>query len=302
MLPLTAIGTPANGARSPGTTSSAASKAFSAATSMKALMAGSSASMRRRAASTTSRGLASPERTSAAVSSAETNARSSTRPGTLAVTLRAAMALERLITATTGLATPSLVVDLPAADRNIAAANVRLRPHLKAHKCPELMRRQLAGGDCSGVTCATAWEAEIAARAGLHDDILVANEVADPGGLASLRRAAERARVTVAIDSPRHLELLDGIDCRVLIEINVGQDRCGLDPGGEAAIVALAERAGERFRGLQGYEGHAVLLAERPSREHQVERAATILNGLRGLLECELVSGGGTGTFDLSTH
>ncbi len=143
------------------------------------------------------------------------------------------------------------------------------------------MRRQLAGGDCTGVTCATAWEAEVAARAGLHDDILVANEVADPGGLASLRRAAEHARITVAIDSPRHLELLDGIDCRVLIEINVGQDRCGLDPGDEAAIVALAERAGERFRGLQGYEGHAVLLPERPSREEQVERAATILNRLR---------------------
>jgi D-serine deaminase-like pyridoxal phosphate-dependent protein len=212
------------------------------------------------------------------------------------------MALNRLISSTAGLATPALVVDLGVADRNIAAANVRLRPHLKAHKCPELMRRQLAGGDCTGVTCATAWEAEIAARAGLHDDILVANEVADPGGLESLRRAAGQARITVAIDSPRHLELLDGIDCEVLIEINVGQDRCGLDPGDEDAIVALAARAGTRFRGLQGYEGHAVLLPERPSREAQVERAATILNRLRGVLDCELVSGGGTGTFDLSTH
>ena len=212
------------------------------------------------------------------------------------------MALNRLISSTAGLATPALVVDLPAADRNIAAANVRLRPHFKAHKCPELMRRQLAHGNCTGVTCATAWEAEVAARAGLHDDILVANEVADPGGLASLRRAAEHARITVAIDSPRHLELLAGIDCEVLIEINVGQDRCGLDPGDEEAILALAERAGPRFRGLQGYEGHAVLLPERPSREAQVERAATILNRLRGVLDCELVSGGGTGTFDLSTH
>ena len=88
----------------------------------------------------------------------------------------------------------------------------------------------------------------------------------------------------------------------MLIEINVGQDRCGLDPGDEEAILALAERAGPRFRGLQGYEGHAVLLPERPSREAQVERAATILNRLRGVLDCELVSGGGTGTFDLSTH
>jgi D-serine deaminase-like pyridoxal phosphate-dependent protein len=212
------------------------------------------------------------------------------------------MSVDRLLSSTAGLATPALVVALEVADRNIAAADVRLRPHFKAHKCPELMRRQLAGGDTTGVTCATAFEAEVAAKAGLHEDILVANEVADPGGLASLRRASERARITVAIDSPRHLELLEGIDCRVLIEINVGQDRCGLDPADEAAIVALAERAGARFRGLQGYEGHAVLLPQRPSREAQVERAATILNRLRGLLECELVSGGGTGTFDLSTH
>ena len=76
------------------------------------------------------------------------------------------------------------------------------------------MRRQLARGNCTGVTCATAWEAEVAARAGLHDDILVANEVADPGGLESLRRAAEHARITVAIDSPRHLELLAGSTAR----------------------------------------------------------------------------------------
>src|SRR3954462_1333218 len=126
------------------------------------------------------------------------------------------MGLERLLSSTAGLATPALVVDAAAAARNIAAANVRLRPHLKAHKCPDLMRRQLAGGDCTGVTCATAWEAEVAAEAGLHDDILVANEVADPGSLASLRRAAEHARITVAIDSPRHVELLRGLECAVL--------------------------------------------------------------------------------------
>jgi D-serine deaminase-like pyridoxal phosphate-dependent protein len=212
------------------------------------------------------------------------------------------MSVDRVLSATAGLATPALVVDLEAADRNIAAADVRLRPHFKAHKCPQLMARQLAGGECSGVTCATAWEAEVAARAGLHDDLLVANEVADPGGLASLRRAAEHARVTVAIDSARHLELLADVDCRVLIEVNVGQDRCGMDPADEDAIVALAERAGARFRGLQGYEGHAVLLEDRAARVEQVERAAAILNRLRSLLDCELVSGGGTGTFDLSTH
>ena len=68
------------------------------------------------------------------------------------------------------------------------------------------------------------------------------------------------------------------------------------------AFPTKSRRSGGRFRGLQGYEGHAVLLPDRASREAQVERAATILGGLRTVLDCELVSGGGTGTFDLSTH
>jgi D-serine deaminase-like pyridoxal phosphate-dependent protein len=182
----------------------------------------------------------------------------------------------------------------------------RLRPHFKAHKSTALMRRQLAGGDCAGVTCATAWEAEVIARAGVHDDILVANEVADRGGLASLAAAASSATVTVAVDSPRHVELLAGLELGVLIEIDVGQRRCGLDPGDEDAILALArlveQTPGLRFRGLQGYEGHAVLLTDRAARAEQVDRAAAILRRLRSLLECEIVSGGGTGTFDLSSE
>src|SRR3954471_11100170 len=149
------------------------------------------------------------------------------------------MTVERLLSATAGLATPALVVDLVAADGNIATADVRLRPHFKAHKCPELMRRQLAGGDCAGVTCATAWEAEVVARAGVHDDILVANEVADRAGIASLVAAAANATVTVAVDSPRHVELLAGLELGVLIEIDVGQRRCGLDADDEDGILAL---------------------------------------------------------------
>ena len=171
------------------------------------------------------------------------------------------MGLERLLAATDDVATPALVVDVAAVDRNIAHASAyfsehetRLRPHFKAHKCTELMRRQVAGGDCAGVTCATAWEAEVIARAAVHDDILVANEVADRAGLASLAAAASKASVTVAVDSPRHVELLSGLDLGVLIEIDVGQRRCGLDPGDEDAILALA-RLIEDAPGLHGFAG-----------------------------------------------
>src|SRR4051812_647121 len=101
---------------------------------------------------------------------------------------------------------PALLVDVAACDRNIALAAahfadgpVRLRPHFKAHKCTTLLQRQVAAGSCSGVTCATTGEAEVLAAAGF-EDVLVANEVADPEGLAALARSASRARVTVCAD------------------------------------------------------------------------------------------------------
>src|SRR4051812_741865 len=131
-----------------------------------------------------------------------------------------------LLEATADVATPALVVDLAAAERNIARAaslvagsRARLRPHFKAHKCTRLLALQVAGGDCAGVTCATAWEAEVLARAGF-EDVLVANEVADLGAVEALRRAAGvGARVTVCVDDPRHLELLAEVDVEVLVEV-----------------------------------------------------------------------------------
>ncbi len=78
--------------------------------------------------------------------------------------------------------TPALVVDVPTMERNIrrmadffAAGPCRLRPHFKAHKTPEIARRQLAAGSCTGLTCATVAEAEVAAA--FCDDILIANQV-----------------------------------------------------------------------------------------------------------------------------
>lgn len=218
---------------------------------------------------------------------------------------------EALIEATHGIATPALVVDLGAAERNIARANdffagrpVTLRPHFKAHKCTELLRRQVE----RGVTCATAWEAEVLAATGF-DDILVANQVADARGIGWLVNARRDARVTVCVDDQRHLDLLaaTGEQFDFLVEIDVGQNRSGLPPVSDALLALAAGRPGLRFRGLQGYEGHAVLLPDRDERARAVAAAAEILDAERARLEeagfrCELVSGGGTGTYDLSTE
>ncbi len=221
-----------------------------------------------------------------------------------------------------GLPTPCLVVDLAAADRNIAWAAgyfagrpVRLRPHFKAHKCSRLLARQLAAGGCVGVTCATAWEAEVLARAGF-DDILVANQVADAVGLGQLATAARSARVTVCVDDGRHVDQLRlvareaGVRLGVLVEIDVGMGRSGLEGGSEVLLPLVGSVvAGQEleFRGLQGYEGHAVLEPERAERGRLVAIAEAILRAEQERLEaagyrCELVSGGGTGTFDLAAE
>jgi D-threonine aldolase len=218
------------------------------------------------------------------------------------------VSLEALLAA--DVPTPALVVDRAALHRNLAAPTlpegVRLRPHFKAHKCTALIARQLKAVPCAGVTCATAWEAEVVAEALPGTDVLIANEVAEPHALKALARAAPHARVTTCVDSERHLELLEGVDVDVLVEVDVGQRRCGVAPGSGAA-VALARRAGSRFRGLQGYEGHAVLLPAESERAGHVRYASDALKAERAELEaagftCEIISGGGTGTYRLSAE
>ena len=220
------------------------------------------------------------------------------------------------------LTTPCLAIDAAALARNLRRAadfftdrDVHLRPHFKAHKCTTLLRRQLDAGGCSGVTCATAGEALVLADAGFAD-ILVANEVVGPHALASLARAARQAQVAVAVDSTVHTEMLEGVAVQedvsfdVLIEIDVGLHRCGLTPG-DPHLLSLADaidRASRlTFGGLQGYEGHAVFVAERDKRRRLVEQAAEVLVAERQRLneagfDCALISGGGTGTYDLATE
>jgi D-serine deaminase-like pyridoxal phosphate-dependent protein len=219
------------------------------------------------------------------------------------------------------LPTPCLVVDLAACERNIERAaqhfhgtKAKLRPHFKAHKCVELMRRQLAAGSCVGATCATAAEAEVLAEHGF-DDILLANQVVHRAGLASIARAAVRSRITVAVDDPVQVERLASeaeraaVEFEVLIEIDVGMSRCGIAPGG-AQLPRLADAIAAKgrlsLRGLQGYEGHAVLLPKREERREHVRRAAELLSRERDRLldlghPCSTISGGGTGTYDLAT-
>jgi D-serine deaminase-like pyridoxal phosphate-dependent protein len=224
------------------------------------------------------------------------------------------------------LPTPALVLDLGALDRNIrrmaeffGADPCRLRPHFKAHKTPGIARRQLAAGACAGLTCATVGEAEIVAA--FCENILIANEIVGPGKcerVAALAqtlhaRAGRRGYLTVAIDSAAGLEALApvahaaGIVVGVLVDVNVGQDRCGVQSPAEAVTLArlVVQAEGVELRGVMGYEGHVQPLRARKKRDAAARQAMTrlveVAERLRADgLPCDVVSGGGTGTYDIS--
>ena len=214
--------------------------------------------------------------------------------------------------------TPALLVDVPALERNIrrmaeffAAGPCRLRPHFKAHKTPEIARRQLAAGSCTGLTCATVSEAEVAAD--FCHDILIANEVLGPGKAARVAALARRVDITVAVDSPAALRDIAAaagdasVQVGVLVDVNVGLPRCGIAPGEEALALArrVTDTAGVRLHGVMGYEGHVVGIEERARREASARQAMDrLLSTVRMIrdagLPCDIVSAGGTGTYDIT--
>jgi len=166
--------------------------------------------------------------------------------------------------------TPSLLIHLDVLERNIAemadvarSAGVRLRPHTKTHKCPDIARMQIEAG-ASGITVAKLGEAEVMADAGL-DDLLVAYPIVGDAKLARLRSLLERARVRVTTDS---VEVAEGIgrvgrdlgrEIPVLVEVDTGLHRVGHPPGAPTVeiVKSLACVSGVEVIGLLTHAGHA---------------------------------------------
>jgi len=202
------------------------------------------------------------------------------------------------------LTTPALVVDATLLEHNLATMAAalpgeRLRPHVKAHKCTALAARQRAHGH-TGFTCATTVEAHGLARAGLGEDLLLANEVVDEARLGRLVRSG--ARVTVAVDSEETVAAAAaaGIE-EVVVDVNVGLPRCGCAPGAAGSLAESARARGMAVRGVMGYEGHVVGLDDRARRVELVRVAMELLLEAHDAVGGELISAGGTGTYDINT-
>ena len=199
------------------------------------------------------------------------------------------------------LTTPALLVDADAFEHNIGAMSralpgARLRPHVKAHKCTALAARQASAGHVT-FCCATVREMEGMTKAGLGDDLLLANEVLDAGRLGDLD-----ARVTVAVDSEQTIQAAaDGGVKEVLIDVNVGLPRCGCAPEDAGRLADLARKKGLTVRGVMGYEGHVVGLPERAMREQLTKESMERLVAAHADVGGDVVSAGGTGTYDINT-
>ena len=208
---------------------------------------------------------------------------------------------------------PCLLLDAEAFEHNLAAMmelvrrhGRQLRPHVKAHKCAAIARRQLEAG-AVGLCCATVREAEVMAAAGL-DGLLVTSPVTAPGMVERLARARERVDLAVVVDSETGVEALAaGVSADrplgAVVEIDVGQGRTGVTRPEDA--VRLARRIEGlpqlRYRGVQAYYGHlqhVPAYAERKARvAEQWHRLQRFLDALSAEgLPPEIITGGGTGT------
>jgi len=210
--------------------------------------------------------------------------------------------------------TPALLLDLDVLDRNlermaalVANTGIRLRPHVKTHKSPLIAHRQMAAG-AVGVCCAKVGEAEVMVAGGIPD-VLITTPVVAPEKIRRLMSLARQATVGVVADDLQNVRHLSEaakeqkVTVHLVVEINVGQNRCGVSPGPAGADLAdeIARLPGLRFRGFQGYHGSLQQVVDLDRRAAEIRRALDLLlesaQAARGRGHAiDVLTGGGTGS------
>ncbi len=213
--------------------------------------------------------------------------------------------------------TPSLVLDLDALERNIKkmgdyakAHGMRHRVHGKMHKSVDVAKLQERLGGAVGVCCQKVSEAEVFVRGGIKD-VLVSNQVRDPAKidrLASLPKLG--SRIIVCVDDVDNVADLSGAavdhgtQLEVFVEIDCGAGRCGVTTTPQVIEIAKAVEAADnlKFTGIQAYQGAMQHLDSFDARKEKLDTAiAMVKDAVDGLkaegIDCELVSGGGTGSY-----
>ena len=216
--------------------------------------------------------------------------------------------------------TPALLIDLDAFEFNLdtmanylAGTETRLRAHAKTHKSPVVAHQQIARG-AVGQCVQKVAEAEALAWGGVRD-ILVSNEVVGADKLARLAALSRIATIAVCADDPAHVAAIEaaardaGVRLSVLVEIDTGMNRAGIEAGPPAAGLArqIAASPHLRFGGLQAYQGRAQHMRKPEERQAAVGPA---IDGARRTvdllrqhgIDCPIVGGAGTGTFEIRSN
>ena len=211
--------------------------------------------------------------------------------------------------------TPALLIDLDAFDRNIETLaamtkkfGVRLRPHAKTHKSPVIALRQMAHG-AVGQCCQKVGEAEVLVAGGVPD-VLVTNQIVGRRKLERLAAISKQAQVGVCADNAENVAEINAAAAHfnttieVLVEIDLGMGRCGVQAGQPALDLAkiIAGSSNLNFGGLQCYHGSAQHVQGFSERRAVIAKAGETVAGTVALLkenglDCRLVTGAGTGTF-----
>ncbi len=213
-------------------------------------------------------------------------------------------------------ATPALIIELDAFERNVttlndrlAAAGVRLRAHSKTHKSVDIAHYQIDHGGACGICCQKVAEAEVMVAGGITD-VMVSNQVVDTNKIARLAQLAKQARVLVCVDDLSNVDDLSAaataqqanIEC--LVEIDCGAGRCGVQSSEAALEIAqkIEFCSGLSFSGIQAYQGSAQHVRDYTERRGKIDAATRMAADTLALLtekglDCDIVAGAGTGSY-----
>jgi len=187
----------------------------------------------------------------------------------------------------------------------------KLRAHSKVHRIPIIAHKQIEAG-ANGLCCQKVAEAEVMVAAGITD-IIVTNEIVTPAKIKRLVALARQAKIGVPIDSLSNAESLssaaqkEGVELNALVDVHLGSNRCGVEPGEPAAKLATAVKnfKGLNLTGLMGFEGQVSWTEPREKRRTEIEKCENLLINSKKLIEkagikVEEISTGSTGTYDVS--
>jgi len=214
--------------------------------------------------------------------------------------------------------TPALLVDLDLMEKNLLTMasffrgkKARLRVHTKVHRTPALAHRQIEAG-ARGICCQKVGEAEVMVSAGI-EDIIVTNQIVTPEKIDRLVNLAKYTDICVPVDNQRNADdlsraaLREGASLKVLVDIDMGAQRCGVEPGESALKLAqhISALRGLRLMGLMGFEGHLSWMEPRDQRRKECEKLERLLGDTKRLIEnrgiaVEEICTGTTGTYDVT--